>query len=134
MAFLLPHLLIKHRKRRHEAGGRTRIAGFGIADFHQAFERQPALEDIVKGRNPERQDLARHAPFPAAPKAGDIGRLGGPHNSRQAAIFNPCYGVTKGKNGLPLHGVLGHDGQLPSNVHVMFLWIPELGERVNSKG
>ena len=114
LAFFKARSLAEHAECGGKTGGSTRIARLGIADFRHAFKRQTALEKIVQIGNAERKHLAAGFLFLPLTEATGIGRLGGAHDARKPTVFDPCYGFPERKHRLPLHGCVGHDGQLPS--------------------
>lgn len=114
LALFKPRPLTEHAECCGKTGGCTGIARLGIADFRHAFERQAAFEKIVQIGNAERQRLAARLVFFPLTEAAGIGRLGGAHDARKPTVFDPGYGFSERKYRLPLHGCVGHDGQLPS--------------------
>ena len=72
------------------------------------------LHPRVQIRNPERKRLAAGFIFLALTEAAGVSRLGGAHDARKSTVFDPGYGLSERKYRLPLHGFVGHDGQLPS--------------------
>lgn len=121
LALFKPRLLAEHAESGGKAGGGASIARLGIADFRHAFERQTAFKKIVQIRNAERKRSASGLIVVLAlTEAAGIGRLGGAHDARKPTVFDPGDRLSEQKYRLPLHGFVGHDGQLPSNVRVMF--------------
>lgn len=119
LALFEARLLAEHAERCGKTGGSAGIARFGIADFRHAFERQAAFENIVKDWNAERERLAARLFLLTPAEAAGIGRLGGPHDARKPTVFDPGYGLSERKHRLPLHGFVGHDGQLPSQMFML---------------
>ncbi len=114
LALFQARLLAEHTECGGKTGGSTSITRLGIADFRHAFERQAAFEKRVQIRNPERKRLAAGFIFLALTEAAGVSRLGGTHDARKSTVFDPGYGLSERKYRLPLHGFVGHDGQLPS--------------------
>lgn len=119
-------------KRKHKSARRPRIQHQHRANFREAIKWQAPVQGSVQRRYAEWQARLIIPGFLCFRIAGGFCLL---CRSERWQRFSLQSGdlFAQGKKRFPRRGVLGHGVSSITNVHFMFLWIPEASKRVNSQ-
>ncbi len=116
-------------KRQRKAAASTGLPQVAGANLRNSIKWQAAINRFV-----ERRDSKRKTKNTFVRRGGPLISQGFAFRSRQGRrglSFKLCNGFAERKKLLARHGRLCHDVLQIPDVPVMFLWIPEAGERVN---